>query len=265
MKNILVTGATGGMGKAICKRLIKEGYRVYGLDYRETEAIDGLTFFNCDVTDTDSIENVFASIKGETDGLDAIVHTAGIYNLDSLIEMSEESFERIFDINLFGVFRINKIFSPLLSKGSRIIITTSELAPLDPLPFTGIYGITKAALEKYAFSLRMETNLLGIPVSVIRPGAVKTGLLNVSTQALEKFVDNTKLYKCNAVKFRKIVDSVEAKNIEPERIAEKVLSALEDKTPKYVYNINRNPLLRILNALPDKLQISIIGSILKDR
>ena len=42
---------------------------------------------------------------------------------------------------------------------SRIIITTSELAPLDPLPFTCIYGITKAALEKYAFSLRMETNL----------------------------------------------------------------------------------------------------------
>ncbi len=264
MKNILVTGATGGMGKAICKRLIEKGYRVFGIDYREAEKIDGLKFFNCDVTDMDSIEKVFASIKEETSRIDAIVHTAGIYNLDSLIEMEEKSFERIFDINLFGVFRINKVFAPLLSEGSRIIITSSELAPLDPLPFTGIYGISKAALEKYAFSLRMETNLLGIPVSVIRPGAVKTGLLNASTQALEGFVENTKLYKCNAVKFRKIVDSVEAKNIEPERIAEKVLSALEDKTPKYVYNINRNPLLRILNVLPDKLQVSIIGLILKD-
>ncbi len=264
MKNILVTGATGGMGKVICKSLIEKGYRVFGIDYREAEIIDGLKFFNCDVTDMGSIEKVFASIKEETSRIDAIVHTAGIYNLDSLIEMEEKSFERIFDINLFGVFRINKVFAPLLSEGSRIIITSSELAPLDPLPFTGIYGITKAALEKYAFSLRMETNLLGIPVSVIRPGAVKTGLLNASTQALERFVENTKLYKCNAVKFRKIVDSVEAKNIEPERIAEKVLSALEDKTPKYVYNINRNPLLRILNALPDKLQVSIIGLILKD-
>lgn len=264
MKNILVTGATGGMGKEICKSLIEKGYNVFGIDYREAEKIEGLKFFNCDVTDMESIEEVFATVKEETSHLDAIVHTAGIYNLDSLIEMEEKNFERIFDINLFGVFRINKVFAPLLLKGSRIIITSSELAPLDPLPFTGIYGITKAALEKYAFSLRMETNLLGIPVSVIRPGAVKTGLLNVSTQALEKFVENTKLYKCNATKFRKIVDSVEAKNIEPERIAEKVLSALEDKTPKYVYNINRNPLLRILNALPDRLQVSIIGLILKD-
>ncbi len=263
MKNILVTGATGGMGTAICKSLISKGYRVYGLDYREAEVIEGLEFFNCDVTDMSSIEKVFASVKEETDHLDAIVHTAGIYNLDSLIEMPEESFERIFNINLFGVYRINKAFAPMLSKGSRIVITTSELAPLDPLPFTGIYGITKTALEKYAFSLRMETNLLGIPVSVIRPGAVKTGLIDISTQALERFVDSTNLYKCNATKFRKIVDSVEARNVAPERIAEKVLSAIEDKSPKYIYNINRNPLLRILNALPDKLQVNIIGSILK--
>ncbi len=264
MKNILVTGATGGMGKAICKSLINKGYNVYGIDYREAEAVDGLTFFNCDVTDMNSVKNVFDKIREETDSLAAIVHTAGIYNMDSLLEMDEKSFERIFDINLFGVFRINKVFAPMLSKGSRIIITSSELAPLDPLPFNGIYGITKSALEKYAFSLRMETNLLGIPVSVIRPGAVKTGLLNASTQAIGKFVEKTELYKCNAVKFSKIVDSVESKNIEPERIADKVIDALESKNPKYIYNINRNPLLRILNALPDKAQVSIIGLILKD-
>lgn len=263
MMTILVTGAAGGMGKAICRSLIGKGYRVFGIDYREDTSVDGLTFFRCDVTDTESVEKVFEAVKSETERIDAIVHTAGIYNLDSLVEMDEKAFERIFDINLFGVFRINKIFMPLLTKGSRIIITSSELAPLDPLPFTGIYGISKAALEKYAFSLRMETNILGIPVSVIRPGAVKTGLLNVSTQALERFIENTKLYKCNAVKFRQIVNSVETKNIEPERIAEKVISALEDKTPKYVYNINRNPLLRILNALPDKFQVFVIGLILK--
>ena len=264
MKNIIVTGAAGGMGKAICESLIRKGYKVYGIDYRKSNDIDGVEFFECDVTDTESIEKVYEKIKADTDRIDGIVHTAGIYDMDSLIEMDEKRFIRIFDINVFGVFRINKIFASMLKKGSRIIITSSELAPLDPLPFNGIYGITKSTLEKYAFSLRMETNLLGVPVSIIRPGAVKTGLLGASTQAIERFVNNTKLYKCNASKFKKIVDSVESRNITPDKIAEKVLSALEDKNPKYVYNINRNPLLRLLDSLPDKAQVNILGLILKD-
>ena len=75
---------------------------------------------------------------------------AGVYMLDSLVEMETESFKKIFDINVNGVFLVNKIFLPLLKKDSRILITTSELAPLDPLPFTGIYAITKSALDKYA-------------------------------------------------------------------------------------------------------------------
>lgn len=263
MKNILVTGATGGMGSAITKSLLNKGYRVFGLDYAEHEKIDGLEFFSCDVTDSESIKAVFEKVKEAAPKLDAIVHTAGIYDMDSLIEMSEERFVRIFDINFFGVFRVNKYFAPLLTKGSRIIITSSELAPLDPLPFNGIYGITKSVLEKYAFSLRMETNLLGIPVSIIRPGAVNTGLLDASTKAISRFVENTKLYTCNAKKFGKIVDSVESRHVPAQKIANLVLDALESKHPKYLYNINRNPLLRILNALPDKMQVEILGLILK--
>ena len=263
MNHILVTGAAGGMGRAICNRLKDYGYTVYGIDYREPETDLGVKFYTCDVTKTDSITAVYEAIEKECTHLDAIVHTAGIYDLDSLIEMTEERFTRIFDINLFGIYRVNKIFKPMLSDGSRIIITSSELAPLDPLPFTGIYGITKAAVEKYAFSLRQELNLLGIKVSVIRPGAVKTGLLNVSTVALDRFIENTKLYNANANRFKKIVDSVEAKNVSPEEIADAVDAALTDKCPKYIYNVNRNPLLRLLNAMPDHAQVAVIKMILK--
>ena len=110
----------------------------------------------------------------------------------------------------------------------------------------------------------METNLLEIPVSIIRPGAVNTGLLNVSTDALDKFVENTKLYKCNATRFKGIVDSVESKNVPAEAIGEIVLKALTDKVPQYVYNINRNPLLRLLNSLPQRAQVMAIGLILKN-
>ena len=251
------------MGNAICKLLIEKRYRVFGLDCKEPVENGLFEYIPCDITDKDSIADAFAKVKGQTNHLDGIVHTAGIYDLDSLVEMDEERFLRIFNINLFGVYRINKTFLPLLDKGSRVIITTSELAPLDPLPFTGIYAITKSALEKYAYSLRMELNLLGIHVSVIRPGAVKTGLLSDSTRALDRFVEHTKIYQCNAVKFRKIVDSVEAQNIHPTKIASITLKALTSPRPQFIYNINRNALLKILNILPDRLQVWIIKEILR--
>ena len=180
-----------------------------------------------------------------------------------LVEMAENNFTGIFDVNVFGCYRINKAFLPLLHKGSKVVITTSELAPLDPLPFTGIYAITKATLEKYAFSLRMELQLLGISVAVLRPGAVKTDMLGASTSQLDKFVASTQLYSCNATRFKKIVDKVETRNVSPQKVAKKTAKILSKRRPRYVYKLNRNPLLLMLNALPDRWQTAIIKGILK--
>ncbi|MGM9644444.1 MAG: SDR family oxidoreductase, partial [Eubacteriales bacterium] len=182
MKNILITGVCGGMGYAAARQFAQSGFRVFGID-RRTSCDLPIDYFCADITDSTSIDEVRAKISAETEKLNAILHFAGIYNLDSLIEISEEEFVRIFNINLFGIYRVNKAFVPMLDNGGRIVITSSELAPLDPLPFTGLYAITKSAVEKYAYSLRMELNLHGISVSVIRPGAVKTDMLGVSTVA----------------------------------------------------------------------------------
>jgi len=261
-KKILVTGCCGGMGTAICSLLASKGFEVYGIDYKHTETAPE-HFYRCDVTDSTSVDTAFSQIENDAAHLDAIIHTAGIYDLDSLVEIDEARFRRIFEINLFGVYRINKTFLPLLKKGSKIIITTSELAPLYPLPFTGLYAITKTALEGYAYSLRTELGLLGIKVCVIRPGAVKTDLLNDSTTALDKFCEHTELYNCNADRFRQVVNSVEARNVRPKKIATVTYRALKTKHPKRIYNINRNPLLRLLDILPPNLQSFIISRILK--
>lgn len=262
-KSVLVTGACGGMGRATCERLTKEGYDVWGTDVLPCEEALPWHYLRADVTDEKQVEELAARLKEEAGALFAVVHMAGIYELDSLVEMDEEKFTRVFDVNLFGVYRINRAVLPLMGRGGRIVITTSELAPLDPLPFTGIYGISKTALEKYAYSLRMETQLLGISVSVLRPGAVNTGLLSVSTQKLERFCENTVYYRCNAARFKGIVDSVEAKNVPPERVAALAEKALRKKHPKYIYNLNRNVLLRLLHILPASWQTKIIALVLK--
>ncbi|MBR0136199.1 MAG: SDR family NAD(P)-dependent oxidoreductase [Clostridia bacterium] len=263
MKAALITGAAGGMGLAAAKRLIGEGYRVFGLDIRAPEPIEGLRFVMTDLTDPESVDNAFAAVSAETDSLDCVIDTAGIYMLESLIEISEEEFLKSFSVNLFASYRVNKTFLPLLKPNGRIVMISSELAPLDPLPFTGLYAVTKAAVEKYAFSLRMELQLLGIKVILIRPGAVKTALLDDSTRALERFTETTKLYAVNAKRFRSIVDGVEQRSVQPERIAKAVSRAIAAKYPSTVVNINRNPLLLLLNLLPFSLQCAIIKRILK--
>lgn len=263
MKTVLVTGAYGGMGRATVRALCNEGYRVFALDRATEQATEGVTPIAADVTDAASLQAAAAELGRHTERLDAIVHFAGIYMLDSLVEMDDAAFRRIFDINLHGAFLVNKTFLPFLARGSRILITTSELAPLDPLPFTGLYAVTKAALDKYAYALCMELQLLGISVSVLRAGAVHTGMLGASTDALDRFCQKTTLYPCNADRFKRIVGRVEARHISPDRLAGRVVRILSRRKPAFAYAINRNPLLLLLNALPKRLQLWVIKRILK--
>ena len=263
MKYALVTGAAGGMGRSTVSALLQQDYQVFALDKKCGEPADHLTWLQTDITDEASVAAAFEAVRSQTERLDAVVHFTGIYMLDSLVEMTPEAFEAIFRVNLYGAFLINRTFLPLLKPGSRVLMTTSELAPLDPLPFTGIYGITKSALDKYAYSLRMELQLLKIHISVLRAGAVNTGMLGVSTDALDRFCRQTRLYSCNAKRFKAIVDRVEARNISTEKLAAKVAKILGKKKPKFNYAINRNPLLRLLNILPKRMQLWIIKTILK--
>ena len=263
MKSVLVTGAYGGMGRETVNLLKAQGVRVFALDLKVEDAEENVIPVAADLTSEESVREAFSVVREQTDNLYAIIHFAGIYMLDSLVEMESGEFDRIFDINVRGAYLVNKTFLPLLGEGSRILMATSELAPLDPLPFTGIYAVTKAALDRYAYSLAMELQLLGIKVSVLRAGAVDTGMLGVSTRALDRFCDKTALYSCNASRFKSIVEGVEARCVPPKRIAEKCAQIIEKKHPAFAYSINRNPLLLLLNVLPKRLQLFAIKMVLK--
>jgi NAD(P)-dependent dehydrogenase (short-subunit alcohol dehydrogenase family) len=263
MQSILITGAYGGMGRKTVLAFRQKGFRVFALDRKTEEAEENVIPIQADLTDPESVKLAFETVRAHTDSLYAIIHFAGIYTLDSLVEMPHEDFQRAFAVNVFGAALVNREFLPLLKRGSRILITTSELAPLAPLPFTGLYAVTKSALDQYAYSLAMELQLLGISVSVLRAGAVDTGMLGVSTDALDTFVEKTSLYSCNAERFKRIVDGVEAKKIPPESIARKAEKIIAKKSPRFSYHINRNPLLLLLNALPRTVQMAVIKGILE--
>lgn len=262
MGDYLITGAAGGMGSALCRALTGAGHRVWGLDRASGPSPEGWTLLPADLTKPEEVEAAFRIVQEEAGTLDGIVHAAGLYDLGSLAEMPEADFLRDFDVNLFAAFRVNRAFLPLLAPGGRIVIVTSELAPLPVLPFTGIYAVTKAALDKYAEALRMELQLLGHPVIVLRPGAVRTGMLPASTEKLAKFCEETKLYSMNAARFRRIVEKVEARSVPPERVAALLSGVLAAPRPRPVYHLNRNPLLLLFRFLPQRTRLWAIRRIL---
>ena len=101
-KYALVTGAYGGMGYQTVKALAGQGFTVFALDKKVEEAEENVLPIEVDVTDIESIKAAFEKVNKVTDELFAIVHFAGIYTLNSLIEIPDEEFERIFKINVFG-------------------------------------------------------------------------------------------------------------------------------------------------------------------
>lgn len=261
MGNYLVTGANGGMGREICRALAENGNRVWGIDRTEGENTETVVRLQADITDEASLSALVPVVQEQAGSLDGIIHAAGIYDLDSLAEIPEERFLRDFDVNLFGMYRVNRLFLPVLAERGRIVIISSELAPLRPLPFTGIYAVTKGAVEKYARALRMELQLLGHPVVIIRPGAVNTGMLPASGACLDRFCSETKLYRCNAERFREIVGRVEAKSVPPRKIAETVRKAALSPRPRLTYKVNRSRLLLMFNLLPERLQLYLIRKV----
>lgn len=256
MKKIIVTGAAGGVGLATTKHLADHGYFVYAIDIKEIEQIQNVKSFVCDLTDEEKVKDVYEQIKEEK--IDGIIHLSGTYYMDSMIEIAEAKLKKIFDINFFSVYLVNKTFISLLNKNSKVIITSSELAPLTPLPFNGIYSLTKATLENYAMSLRQELNLLDIKVIIVRPGAINTGLIDLSIQNVERIEKETELYKKNVPLFRHIVESNESKTIEPIKMAKLYQKILDKRKTKLLYKINLNKKLFILSILPKRWQLAII-------
>lgn len=265
MKQILLTGGAGGLGRAAAVYLADRGCTVFSCDIREQKEYPGIVPVELDLRNPAGIEAALKKVSELTDSLEAIVHMAGVYMMDSFAEMEEDRLSAILDVNLMGVYRVNKAFLPLVIKGKgRIIITTSEMAWQKPLPFTGVYSLSKTALECYADSLRLELMLLGVPVITMRPGAFSTELLSESSREMERLRASTRLYKNNLGRIARVMGGRFKKAKEPERLAKVYWQAITSPRPRFRYTVNASLLLRLYGAMPRRLQALALRLLLKD-
>ncbi|MBQ9747190.1 MAG: SDR family NAD(P)-dependent oxidoreductase [Clostridia bacterium] len=261
-KHILLTGASSGIGAATAELLRNEGYTVYAVDVCDMTEKEGVIAFTADITDKARLEEICTELDAKGVTLDAIVNVAGIHGMFSLVEGDAERMRRLIDVNLTGTIYVNRIFHRLLAPRGRIVIVTSEVAPLAPMPFNGLYNVSKTALDCYAQALRQELNLLGQSVVTIRPGAIETPLASGSLRSTDALSRETVLYHKQASRFLGITRRFMGTPLRPQKLATLILRALRAKRPRLIYHKHRNAGLVLLSCLPLRAQCFVIRLLL---
>lgn len=261
--NVLVTGVSSGIGKSTAELFLKNNHCVYGIDINNSSFGDNYVGFLADITNKDSLEEVYSFFVENDVKLDLIINVAGVYKMASFVESDYNKMHNLIDVNLLGPILVNRVFHNLLDAKGKIIVVTSEVAYLDPMPFNGLYGVSKTALDCYCQALRQEVGLLGQKVITIRPGAVATPLCDNSLEETKKLASETKLFKKQSKKFLNLVKKFMGTPLHPDKVAEVIYKAGSKSHPKLVYKIHRNFGLVLLNILPLRLQCFIIKMLLK--
>jgi NAD(P)-dependent dehydrogenase (short-subunit alcohol dehydrogenase family) len=170
---VVVTGGNRGIGRAIADRFVASGDRVASLD--RLEEVEGLLCLPCDVTKAEDIDRAVGTVEDRLGAVEVLVANAGIADDKLVLQMDQDCFDRVLDINLVGVFRVIKRALPkmLRARKGRIIVTSSVVA-FSGAPGQVNYAASKAGLVGLARSLAREVGGRNITVNAIAPGFVET-------------------------------------------------------------------------------------------
>ncbi|ACI52080.1 short-chain dehydrogenase/reductase SDR [Gluconacetobacter diazotrophicus PA1 5] len=183
-KIALVTGGSAGIGLATARLFAGEGAHVYitgrrrpELDAAVSAAGGGISAIQADVAKLPDLDRVYDQIGREKGRVDIVFANAGLGEMVPLGAITEDHYDRIFDINVKGVvFTVQKAL-PLMPDGGAIVLNAS-IASIKGFPAFSIYAATKAAVRSFARSWTSDLKDRGIRVNVVSPGPIDTPLLN---------------------------------------------------------------------------------------
>lgn len=192
-KVIAVTGAAGGIGRAICRRLTADGATVYALD---TGPVEHATAGEIDVTSAQSVAAARDRVLADTGRIDGVVAAAGIVEDDVAAEtMAPDQFRAVLEVNLVGVFLTCQAFGrPMLQAGSGSIVAISSMSGnhvVNTPQNQCAYNASKAGVSALVRSLAAEWGPRGVRVNAIAPGYVDTPLLAAKTHQFSEWLQAT--------------------------------------------------------------------------
>ena len=177
----VVTGGASGIGKGIVTSLSKAGAKVMILDLDEEKGnevaneVNG-QFFKTDITNEQQVKKVIATIVNEHGKIDILAANAGMYPQVMIEDMTEEDWDRVFDLNLKGMFyTVKPVLKVMKENGyGRVILTSSVTGDITGYPGGAAYGATKAGALGFMRSAAMEYAKFGVTVNAVQPGVIAT-------------------------------------------------------------------------------------------
>lgn len=242
-KAVLVTGASTGIGRNIAERLASEGYFVYAgarkpRDIAALTEIENILGVRLDVTIQADIDAAVETVRAANRGLYGIVNNAGVIVMGLLAETAEPELDFVFDVNVYGPYRITKAFAPLIIESKGRISNISSMAGIASPPAYGVYSMSKHAIEAFSDSLAFEMGTVGVRVSVVEPGPYNSNAVasNCRRRKEQGNDPSDSLFQDLAKELDTLCDDVEdAQFPEPDPVADAVLHALFSDEPKYRY------------------------------
>jgi NAD(P)-dependent dehydrogenase (short-subunit alcohol dehydrogenase family) len=230
----IVTGAAAGIGRATAKALLSAGYRVFGTSRKAAvESTHGITMLTCDVTSATSVAQMVAEVMKQAGRIDVLVNNAGNALIGGAEESSVEQAQALFDVNVFGVFRVTNEVLPIMRRqGSGRIVNISSVVGFIPSPFSALYTSTKHAVEGYSETLDHEVRSFGIRVLLVEPAFTRTSLEQNATQPDRMISVYDKARAGMSAVWNSAIEAGDA----PEVVADAVVTAATAQTPKL-----RNP------------------------
>jgi NAD(P)-dependent dehydrogenase (short-subunit alcohol dehydrogenase family) len=267
---VLVTGASSGIGRNIAERLASEGYFVYAgarkdHDINALSAIDNIQGIRLDVTIQADIDAAVEAVRDGGRGLYGIVNNAGVVVMGILAETAESELDFVFDVNVYGPYRIVKAFAPFIVESKGRMTHISSMAGIKSSPAYGVYGMSKHALEAYSDSLVFEMGTVGVRSSVIEPGPYKSNAVasNCKRRNEQDYDPAASLFADLAHELAELCKSNSFPDFpEPDQVADAVMHALFSDDPKQRYlavNDQRQAEAMVRDVLKNLVEINSNG------
>jgi NADP-dependent 3-hydroxy acid dehydrogenase YdfG len=216
-KIVLITGTSSGFGRDTAETLAKAGHRVFASmrdpgnrnrAHADALRAKGIDVVELDVTDDASVERGIASILKQAQRLDVVVNNAGVGAAGVSEGYTTEQLRSLFDVNVFGVQRVLRAALPAFrQQGEGLVVNIGSVLGRLTLPFFGIYGATKFALEAMTEGYRYDLSQLGVDVVLVQPSAYPTNIF--ATAQLPADAERVAAYGEVAATASKVLESFE--------------------------------------------------------
>ena len=175
MKNAVVTGGGSGIGQAIANRLRSDGCHVATLDLNPS---DEEFAYTADVTDRAAIDEALGAIRTQLGPITILVNAAGLDGFKRFLDIDFETWQRVIDVNLHGVFHcIQAVLPDMVEAGWGRIVNISSSSTHSGTPYMSHYVSAKSAVNGLTKSLALEYGPAGITVNAVPPGFIDTPML----------------------------------------------------------------------------------------